>query len=146
MRGVHIRYFAGSRGQLQVQTCCRLGFYFVEIILEVRGISPDACTLADVRKAGISKNRSSESWEFFRFSSVSTKTAVMICNVRLRIKERFLLFELSLTFPVLYCILPRSIDLTLSFDAYWYPNFIFQFPVSKNLNAIPFHSSQSILH
>jgi hypothetical protein len=65
-----------------VQTCCRLGIDFIEITLEVRVIILDACMQVDVRKERVenSKNRSSESREFYRFSSVCTKTAVRMCN------------------------------------------------------------------
>jgi hypothetical protein len=65
---------------------CRLAvgldFTLSKSLREVRVIVPDAPMHVDVRKEreGVSKNRSSESVKFYRFSSVCTKTAVRMCN------------------------------------------------------------------
>jgi hypothetical protein len=62
-----------------VQICRRLGFYFIE---NHPGSTSDACMQVNIRKEReeILKNRSSESGEFYRFSSVCMKTAVRMCN------------------------------------------------------------------
>jgi hypothetical protein len=110
-----LRAYPSFRGVWRITAGCRLAvdrIDFIEITLEVRVIILDACMQVDVRKEReeISMNRSSESGEFYRFSSIDSvqyaqrRKLGCATRVRLRIKERLLLFELSLTFPVLYCI------------------------------------------